>query len=457
MGSRSVSILSSVSSSLSWLFSGTVVGLGLCLISAMLSTRDHASGSKPAAHPGLTSATTPPWESHKQRQPGVDLTAAGKMGPRREILDSEDDGSDFGDEGEFGDAAAPELDQKVLPLEMDHGTVDASRSTDATVSTYPSFFQRVYDQQQAAAAADTQDAIPDTAPPAGLDPAPGPAAASTWTEVSSAPPPGQKHQPGSFSSLTSITNPVPASRKSKRAQEPPQSEVIDLTDVPTPRKPDAGPPADPWDVPPSSSSSQRVSRTYGKRKIAPLSLEQESVSNTMPPTQDPYAFPESTPPVRKKATRRETPVRPTRKAQDSSPVLLVPTEAPASSDRPTRSSRKKKGSSFSTESTMPDTAAPSLYVAQSTLTASQKQEYQVVSLSSDAGPEIPEMLPPEQPFRAGETYRSSGATTIAYPTPSRAAVSSRRLPEIEEDGGEVSFVETSLPQETHYQVRCSGY
>ena len=375
------------------------------------------------------------------------------MGPQREILDSEDDGSDFGDEGEFGDAAVPELAEQVLPHDMENGVVDASRSTGATDSTDPSFFQHVYDQQQAAAAAaDTQDIIPDTAPPAGPDPGPGPAASTTWTEVSAAPPPGQKHQSGNFSSLTSMTDPVPASRKSKRAQEIPQSEVIDLTDVPAPPKPGGAPAIDPWDVPPSSSS-QRATRTYGKPEIAPLSLEQEPVSNTMPPTQDPYAFPESTPPVRKKPNRRETPARPPRKAQDSSPVMLVPTEEAPSSSRPTRSSRKKD-SSFATVSTMPDTAAPSLYVAQSTLTTSQKQEYQVVSLSSEAGLEVSEMLPPEHPFGAGETYRSSAATTIAYPTPSRVAVSSR-LPEIEEDGYGAGFVETSLDQEANYQVCCS--
>ncbi|KAK3905610.1 hypothetical protein C8A05DRAFT_12590 [Staphylotrichum tortipilum] len=370
------------------------------------------------------------------------------MGPRREILDSEDDGSDFGDEAGFGDAAAPELGEEV-PHEIEKGMVGASSSTGATDSTDPSFFQHVYDQQQAAAAADTQDIIPDTAPPAGPGPGPGPSA-SAWTEVSSAPPPGQKPQTGNFSSLTSITDPVPASMEPKRTRGIPQSEVIDLTDVPSPPKPAASPAVDPWDVPPSSSS-QLATRTHGKRNIAPLSLEQEPVSNTMPPTQDPYAFPESTPPVRKKANRRETPSLPPQKAQAFSPVMLIPTEEAASPDPPTRSSRKKKGSSsVMMESSMPDTAAPSLYIAQSTLTTSQKQEYQVVSLSSEAGPEFSEMLPPEQPFRAGETYRSSGATTIAYPTPSRV-VSSRRLPDIEEDGYGAGLVETSLPQETHYQ------
>jgi hypothetical protein len=356
------------------------------------------------------------------------------MGFQREILDSEDDGSDFGGGSDLGDntaaaaTAAFDMPHAVPGDETvdTHATVgfDASHSP-GTDSTHPSFFQRIYDQHQAAAAA-MPDVIPDTAPV-------GPSA-STGTDLSSAPPPAKKrkHQAKNDSSLTSVTDPVPASRKSKRSREAPQHEVIDLTDITPPKQDAASTASDVWDVP-SSARSQTATRTYGKRKLAQLSLEQDLTPSAMPDTQDPYAFPNATPPV-KNAAGRAAPSSSAKQPPDSSPVLLVPTEEAGSSDGRTRSNRKMKNS-FDLESSLPDTAAPSLYVAQSTLTASQKQEYRIVSLSSDAIPETSEMVPPDL-LLGTDLYKSSTATTIAYPTPSRVAPSGR-LAEIFEglDGG----------------------
>ncbi|KAK4040579.1 hypothetical protein C8A01DRAFT_15569 [Parachaetomium inaequale] len=379
------------------------------------------------------------------------------MAPRQEILDSEDDGSDFGDGPQFGETETHETE---VPQE----TIGASHTAAGTDSTDPSFFQRIYNQQQHAAAG-MQDVIPDTAPP-------GPAA-STWTDISSAPPPGGQKQPQAkgSSSLTSVTDPVPASRKAKRARQVHQSEVIDLTDITTPRKEAAASgTSDPWDVPPPSPRSQRTTRTYGKRQQ--LSLEQEeALPSTMLDTQDPYAFPDATPPTRQN-TRRGTPSSSARHApQDSSPVMmLVPTEEAASSEKRTRSSRKKKKEAsfggiggMESSSSLADTAVPpSLYVSQSSLTASQRQEYQVVSLSSEAVPEVPdeEMSSPlagqALGVGMGEMYKSSGATTIAYPTPSRAASSRRRLPGVVEEGegegeGDGGVAGASLGYDVGYQ------
>jgi hypothetical protein len=209
------------------------------------------------------------------------------MAPRREILDSEDDGSDFGDVPLFGGEEEMPCHDTVAAHESDQTIINASRSA-GTDSTDPSFFQRIYDQQQAAA--DAHDAIPDTAP-ADAD-------ASAWTEVSSAPPPGQKPHAKDFSSLTSITDPIPASRKSKKTREVAQTEIIGLTDLTTPRNEAASGTSDIWDVP-ASTKSQRSTKTYGKRKLGQLSLEQEVPADTMPDTQDPYAFPASSPPARK--------------------------------------------------------------------------------------------------------------------------------------------------------------
>jgi hypothetical protein len=361
------------------------------------------------------------------------------MAPRREILDSEDDGSDFGDGPGYEDGEAHDEAQGIQELEVPRDDTIIGASHNDTNSTNPSFFQRIYDEHHALS--DTQVVIPDTAP---TDPA-----LSAWTDVSSAPPPGQKSQAKDSSSLTSVTDPAPPSTRSKRTREARQAEVIDLTDITTPRKEAASGTSDVWDVP-TSTRSQRATRTYGKRKSAQLSLEHDATPDALPDTQDPCAFPDATPPTR--GSKHGPPSSSAQQPPDSSPVMLIPIEEAVSSDRRTRSSRKKK-SSFGVESSMPDTAAPSLYVTQSTLTASQKQEYRMVS-SSEAALEAPETSLPDQSLGFGEPYRSSAAT-VAYPTPSRIG-SSRRLPDVAEEADGDDVAATSPAGEVDYQVRYCG-
>ncbi|KAK4097137.1 hypothetical protein N658DRAFT_527274 [Parathielavia hyrcaniae] len=373
------------------------------------------------------------------------------MAPRREILDSEDDGSDFGDGALSGDETEMRRDDFEAARET---VIDASRSA-CTDSTDPSFFQRVYDHQQAAAG--EHHVIPDTAPAI--------PAASAWTELSSAPSPGQKppaHKDPS--SLTSITDPRPRNWRSKRTRDVAPSEVIDLTDLITPRTEPPSGASDVWDVPASTRSQQRTTRTYGKRKTAQLSLEHTAApGETMPYTQDPYALPQSSPPVRKKRNTRGTPSSSAQQPPGStSPVMLVhvpPAEEPPSSDRRTRrSSRKNRAgvgagaSSTATESSVPDTAPPSLYIAQGTLISSQKREYAVVGSSADAEalPAVSETFPGQSLVGGGQVYKSSGATTIAYPTPSRIG-SSRRLADVAKEVNGVDVVETSLTYDVGYQ------
>ncbi|KAJ4307075.1 hypothetical protein N0V88_000450 [Collariella sp. IMI 366227] len=258
------------------------------------------------------------------------------MAPRREILDSDDDGSVFGDGPEFGTIETHEQAEQG-PRDEPQDTLHDSHNI-GTDSTDPSFFQRIYNEQQAAA--DWQDALPDTVPQ-GLP-------ASAWTEILSAPPPGQKPQAKDYSSLTSITDPVPASPKAKKARDVRQSDVIDLTDITTPRKEAASGTSDVWDVP-ITTKSQKTTRTFGKRKSTDqqLSLEQDAVQN-LPPTQDPYSFPESTPPVRKKA-KRGTPSSLVQNPEESSPIMLVPTGEPLSSERRPRNKRKPPASTRRTK------------------------------------------------------------------------------------------------------------
>ncbi|KAK4251739.1 hypothetical protein C7999DRAFT_37459 [Corynascus novoguineensis] len=301
------------------------------------------------------------------------------MAARREILDSEDEGSDFGDGPELADAETHET--VVTREEEPHETAGASHNA-GTDSTDP--------------------IVPDTAPTG--------AATSTWTDISPAPPPGQKTK--ECSSLTSITDPVPASRKSKRIREVDQTEAIDLTSIITPRK----------EAP--SMTSDIVTRTYGKRKAVQLSLEQESMQSTCLDTRGLYAFP--TPRRRQRGT-----------GAGHLPAQLSSAAREAlSSGRRTRSSRKKKFS-FDVRSILPDTAPPSLYIARRALTASQKQEYQLAS----------EGLLTGQSLGVGEMYRSSAATTIAYPTPSRITPPPPLLPAVSEEG----VPRTSLGHGDDYQ------
>ncbi|KAL2166322.1 hypothetical protein VTG60DRAFT_2929 [Thermothelomyces hinnuleus] len=365
------------------------------------------------------------------------------MAPRREILDSEDDGSDFGDGSEPAHAESHEIE---IAGEGPHEAVGASNNP-STDSADPAFSQPISDGRQGVVS-DVKEAAPDAGP--------NDASVSARTDMSPAPPPGQEPQIED-SLLTSITDPAPKGRKSTRTttRNVGQAETIDLTNVTTPRKGAASETSDVWDVPPSTNS-QRATRTGGKRKVAQLSLEQESMRSTLPPDrQDPYAFPDATPP--RKRSRRGTPSSSARQPPASSPVMLIPTEELPSSDRRTRSSGRKKVGSDGVGSTLPDTAPPSLYVTQSALTASQKREYQVVDLSSEPMPEVPRESEVHEEFSvaqssgAGEMYRSSMATTIAYPTPSRVALQ-RRLPDVPgEMGDDCASSRTSPGYDISYQ------
>ncbi|KAL1842585.1 hypothetical protein VTJ49DRAFT_4765 [Mycothermus thermophilus] len=412
--------------------------------------------------------------------------------PPREILDSEDDGSDFGDEYagfNYNDqGSTDEVDVIDVPHDIE---VAASHiNSVATGSTDPSFFQRVYDQHQLQqqTISDTQSVVPDTVPNTIRPPASEGAATGTGTSVSLPPPPGlYRDADDDYLSLTSITDPAPptgrpsARRKSRVVPNAvsAQAEVVDLTGVTTPRKSAD----DAWEATgtPSTKSRRAASvRTYGKRNAAQLSLEQEAGEQehgygggvddplqktpaTLPPTLDPYAFPAATPPTRRSARGSKgrrgvleaaNPQSMTTQEFSSSPVMLVPTE-----ETPRRSNRKRKAAAATTEapgsssgmsmlhmaaaadaaaeSSLPDTLPPSLYVQPSTPTTSQKQEYRVVYLSSQPGslePVIHQQQSLVPGVGGGDTVRSSDAT-VAYPRPSRIGSSREERAGFDETDG----------------------
>lgn len=116
---------------------------------------------------------------------------------------------------------------------------------------------------------------------------------------------------------------------------------------------------------------------------------------------------------------------------------------------------------------MPNTAVPSLYVTQSTLTASQKEQYQAIYPSSEGIlPEVSETPFAGQGLEVGEMYKSSAPTiayptpsrvtsTIAYPTPSRA-MSTRQLSEVAEEVDGAAPAGMPAGDDFAYQVRYQG-
>ncbi|KAK3997051.1 hypothetical protein QBC44DRAFT_354957 [Cladorrhinum sp. PSN332] len=310
---------------------------------------------------------------------------------KRVILDSEDDDSDF-EVTNTGD----EIGQR-------HETIIPQ--TTSTAETDSSLFARVYNQAVAlmhpsAAGTSSESRIPDTLPPTtGLS------SESLSTVIPDTFPPTAGQMPELEPSLL-----MPSStRKSGRARTKTQkaTEAIGLT---TPRK--ALDTDTVWDVPSSQvggSANSTRSSARGKRS-RPVEATTQN---------DPYEFPEATPAPKKRA-KRGTQTSPVSNEVDSSPIMLVPAETPSSIRR---SGRNKDGGASDTPT--------QLYVAQSELTASQKQQYEVVNVSSQNGLEAPQpSLPSLSAGFAEMTHKSSGVTasTIPYTTPSRLGSSRHEMP-----------------------------
>ncbi|KAK0651478.1 hypothetical protein B0T16DRAFT_404012 [Cercophora newfieldiana] len=333
------------------------------------------------------------------------------MAPRREILDSEDEGSDFSPIKEAVGENLDHLNRDAHGEDQDQPHVepqDDITNTSSLKSTDPSFFRRVYEEQRVISHNKNNVSNQGPAPEADM---------SLSQPMS---------QPKGSSSLTSIADPG-MTRQPRKPRDATKTDIVDLnlTQLTTPKREVTKGNVDPWEVPSSplpnlgvgsaSKSASKELKTYGKRKR----ISQQSASSQ--PSHDPYDFPSTADPSPARTTKKtkrgmQSPL-PTL-GEDSSPVMLVPrTEEEGSSAR--RSARKKRPSlrSLGQDSVIPETG---LYVTPSALTASQKQQYQLVSLSSDPGQEALEPALPVMPLK------SSMATTIAYSTPSRFGSSARR-------------------------------
>ncbi|ORY64344.1 uncharacterized protein BCR38DRAFT_212379 [Pseudomassariella vexata] len=313
---------------------------------------------------------------HLGMHPWSALTDSCKMPPRSVVADSDDELDDLVSVKSIEEAAqlerspvkttieAPEIE----PLTRSPSPTALHIQPPQTSSTDPSFFDRVYDEQCRAPHHDLVENIIRQSQKAN----------GSSSDISlPAKGKGKGKAQGNVSSATDITSPLVLTkyRKSQLTQ------VSTATEVSTPRKSAKGE----WDVPssgdelaPSRSarSSKARNKTYGKRKGASPRVSQ--TGNVAP--------------------RYNQPTPAAKKRQGSPADLLDPPESPI------------------------------FYVAESHLTAMQKLQYEKVQLSPknaagqlDPAPVTSMPLPPAN-------HKSSGATTIAYSTPSRYASSIPKLP-----------------------------
>ncbi|KAK7978265.1 hypothetical protein PG988_005755 [Apiospora saccharicola] len=211
------------------------------------------------------------------------------------------------------------------------------------------------------------------------------------------------------SSATDVTSPaVKLANKAKAnaaATTLSGKQVSSASEITTPRKSDG---KDEWDVPSSGdegrsnkSSAKSTTKTYGKRKRG--SISRPSLSSAA--VAELFAGPQE---------------------------LEVAEVDRSSSDRLPAAKKGKAVEIASDESIIPDTGK--FYIAPSSLTPSQKEQYKMVHVSSSddtnghgsgggaAAPDL-SMAPPP-----ASKPKSSCATTIAYSTPSRYASSGPRPP-----------------------------
>lgn len=346
------------------------------------------------------------------------------MAPMREIAASDDDDSDFDHINDPIDDAVDEVqDAPAQHNQAQEG--HQSLHDDSNVSTDLSFFQRVYDEQRAVTIAGTY----------------------LGTNITT-----QGHQPTLKSDQSSsITDPVPAIRRPQKRKI--GDKIIDLTDltqVTTPRKSGDG----------KGKTSEGVATGNAAQNKQMEELPRQSIVRT-----DPYEFPDggdddyTIPPLPKKKTKTTAkrasqtsanglPAAQPDATPDHDDISFIPLPPPPSEHAPSsvvqlRSYQKPISSEENpSTSSVSANATQRLYIAPSALTASQKEEYRIVSLSTQETQNdlaiqdnlsiqenIPPQsslpaVPPSDPYPtqmygegllyagAGTAYKSSGMTTV---------------------------------------------
>ncbi|KAH8880102.1 hypothetical protein GQ53DRAFT_849200 [Thozetella sp. PMI_491] len=349
------------------------------------------------------------------------------MSTARVILDSDDEGSDTSPH-----KLAPELEDLFSSLEAPK---DPTHAADSFETTDSSFFRNIYNEHRVPTSSSGQDQHGDLGKATDL---PRKSAATVITS----PVDGKKAKLKRLDLGTSITDPVPASHKAKVKA----AVDLDFTQITTPREERGSRPEDPWAIPssppvtmgygdatglPSSGgrSRSKISKTYGKRSrtfqsspppnesledVSRMS-ELESHDNGSNLAEDgPHAAPRGNSQVRNTPRSAQQPSASSFAATDR---LEEPAVSNLNVDDGTRMATGGEGS---------EVASALLYVSPVALTASQKQEYSVIPPSSGPGQQDDVALPSFTNPADLLLHKSSGATTIAYTTPSEFASSSRR-------------------------------
>ncbi|KAK1730529.1 uncharacterized protein BDZ83DRAFT_646875 [Colletotrichum acutatum] len=323
------------------------------------------------------------------------------MAPARIIADSDDSDDDF----ESPNSPSKPTTTSVIPSQ--------GRSSDpasvATNSTDPKFFQAIYTEQQRASVVNDTLRKPDE--PSVSD---GAAPSSIPAMPAQDKPHLERNDTGS-SSLTSASDLI-AGLDSPEEREP---EVVDLTEVTASPKMTVAhaTPDDMWDVPSSpvgggraphaSLAKSRTSTRGTKRKrvnnvefTSPVAIEMPSQGSTQPFDTTPAAARMEN----GKRARLRNPDSSLPAEEDDVDMVVVPQAAAVPSFGDLVSGQKPV----------------SMYIESQTLSASQKLEYEYHSV----GPSPEDPAPtPTQPFSTLQAAaRSSGATTIAYSTPSQTRV-----------------------------------
>lgn len=281
-------------------------------------------------------------------------------------------------------------------------------------STDQSFFASVYDEQQSRAAAQQSQLIEQIIRQSQK-------ASGSSGEISL--PAKGKGRKANASSATSVTSPVVLSRPGNQ----PSLFSEGASNITTPRKSAPGA----WDVPSSpegaksakgaKGSRKKNEKSYGKRRRGSKVVSSPAAAEIF--MGDDGASGDV---VQNAGTLSE---------------MLAPSHPVDLSPQPAAKNRE-----VSLHDSVPQETATvaNFYIAQSNLTTMQKLEYEKVRLPQNSYPGLPGTL---------NDQKSSGMTTIAYPTPSRYASSSgpplpwERSPAADPQPGNSDIIDVGIPVE----------
>ncbi|KAL0941161.1 threonine synthase [Colletotrichum truncatum] len=318
------------------------------------------------------------------------------MASTRIIADSDDSDDDF----DLGDSP-PKHPTSKLPTE--------SRSFDpasaATSSTDLQVFQEIYNEQRRVA---TSEGLPH--PDSSLEPnnsGPNSGSLGVLTQT--------KQDIVNISSLTSVTDPTMGPNLAKK---PRKLETVDLTQVTTPGRSTNNTPKDMWEVPSSPIEQEAAAVGIMAKNKTPSSSKRKRGNNveftsplaTAMPSQGSTQPFDTTPAGRGNFALMEM-------AKKQKLDILV-SSAPAEDDVDMIIPREN--SSVIMDAPVSGQKPVSLYIEPRSLSASQQRQYEYYSVNPSPDDLRPE---PSRHFTTQQmTTRSSGATTIAYSTPSQTRV-----------------------------------